>query len=229
MEGMQLVTTIPDWLRPELRERSQGLDLAARWTSLCLAHRAITGSLGEARRLLQDLGAHVDDNKTGKLGLVLERVDAEVGKVRIPALGELLVSEPLAVQHLTQAEHLLPSLAKELLDSFVNRVAAYTRNIPEAEACWRDCLGRWEKAGFQVYSPAPGQAIDLESLHYQARCTLASEQTRLDGHGPYFVKEVVRRGLELQGYGVLAKAELLLTDNPESGLGFLIPPVQVQA
>jgi hypothetical protein len=229
MEGVQLVTTIPDWLRPELPEYRQGLELAARWTSLRLAHGAISKSLGEARSFLQDLAAHLDDNKIGRLGQVLDRVHAEVEKIRIPELGELLLSESPAVQDLTQAEHLLPSLAKELLDSFVNRVAAYTRNSPEAEACWRECLRGWEKAGVQVYSPAPGQAVDLESLHYKARCTLASEQTRLDGHGPYFVKEVARSGLELQGYGVLAKAELLLTDNSESGLGFLIPPAQVQA
>jgi hypothetical protein len=229
MEGIQLVTTVSDWLRPDLPECGQRLDLAARWTSLQLVHGAITKSLYEARCLLQELAAHLDENKNGKLGLVLDRVHAEMEKTRIPALGGLLVSEPLAVQHLNQAEHLLPSLAKELLDSFVNRVVAYTRNIPEAEARWRDCLGRWKQAGLHVYSPAPGQAIDLESLHYQARCTLASEQTLLDGHGPYFVKEVARRGLEIPGYGVLAKAELLLTDNPEGGPGFLIPPGQVQA
>jgi hypothetical protein len=198
------------------------MDLAARWTSIQLACSALRQGLETLRRLLQE--AQLSDDKVSRLRSALDSLDSAAAEIQLPPLGEFLVSVPLDEQALLEAEHKVPRVAEELRSRLLRRLTALAGSSSTGEDLFRACREQWNASGLAVFSPRPGQVVNLQSMQYLARCSLSPQQTRLGGHGPYFVREVVEPGVELVGYGVVAKAELLLTDDPTEVVGFIIPP-----
>lgn len=219
---------LPDCVCPELPEQSRRLDLAARWTSIQLARAALRKGLETLRHLLQEKQPRFSDDKTfTRLSSALESLESTTTEIDLPDLGDLLVSSPLNEHPLLEAEHRIPRVAEELRSRVLKRLTILAGCSTDGQSLLRECIDRWAKAGLLVVSPRPGQAINLQSMLYHTRCALSPQQMRLDGHGPYFVREV-EPGLEIVGFGVVAKAELVLTDDPTELVDFILPPRQAQ-